>query len=151
MFESRKHYEWDVPGPMREPGVTYWRALSLAWSMPWFVLTIRWHEEDAPRNFLIGNDADLVGALQAVNGRGVLESLAYCMPSQGARQLSWSMHELVEVWMGCPPGEATLIPVCIDRHEQRLCGLALEPRPDFALSHFVARVGETVCVSVPGL
>jgi hypothetical protein len=147
MFESRKHYEWEVPPPMREPGVTYWRTLSLAWTLPWFVMTIRWHKEDALQNFLIASDADLVGALQSVNGRGTLEALACCVPSRDSPHFSWSMRPFLEVWMGSRPGEKMLSPACIDGQHRLFAGPGFEPAPEISLAHLVAKVGEIVRAS----
>jgi hypothetical protein len=145
MFESKPSYEWPVPAAMREPGAMYWRMLSLTWTTPWFMMTIHWPKDELSQSFLIGNDLELVSALRSIRGKGTLESLACCVPARKVDKLVWSMHDLVEVWMGIEPGDTHPRPGCFDQAHRALGGPLFEPTPRFERSHFVARVGQTVC------
>ena len=148
MFESREHYEWDVPAPMREPGVSYWRTVTLAWTMPWFLMVIRWSAEDALQSFLISNDRDLVSALQSIHGRGVLEFLACCRPEHQERGLVWSMNDIKEVWLEHDVPHHAFHTVLIDREQRTLAGSSCEFVPDIALKRLVARVGDIVVAPI---
>jgi hypothetical protein len=149
MFESRKSYEWKVPAPIREAGVTYWRTVALAWTMPWFVMAIRWSAEDAIQTFLISNDSDLSSALQSIKGRGVLESLACCLPNYREPGFAWSMIDIDEVWLGRRLSDSALCTVFVDRERRTIIGSSLEQVPGIALTILVARVGEVVHSPLP--
>ena len=149
MFESREHYEWDVPAPMREPGVSYWRTVTLAWTMPWFLMVIRWSAEDAIQSFLISNDRDLVSALRSIQGRGVLEFLACCRPEIQERGLVWSMRDIQEVWLGGDVSQHAFHTVLVDLERRCITGSSCEFVSDVTLTHLVARVGDVVHSSLP--
>ncbi len=144
MFESHENYKWNVPAPMREAGVQYWRTVTLAWTMPWFVMAIRWSKEDALQSFLISNEHDLVSALQSIGGRGVLEFLARCDPAFDEAGFSWSMTYILEVWLGGDIAEHTMRAVLIDREHRSISGPSFESGPGLERSRLIARVGDVI-------
>jgi hypothetical protein len=102
MFFSLLEHEFHVPPKLAWPDAIYWRALTLASDMPWFLITGRLDGPSEPsRTSLFSWDIDLVQALES--GGESFESLLCFRRSARAEGGDWCAIAIAEVWKGSHP------------------------------------------------
>jgi len=98
MFVARAPYQLVVPPGLAQPGEQYWRLFELPSSLPWFLATVRFNDDEVTfqRTFCLCWESDVVEMLTAVPGATAV-SLQLVQPPFGGTQ-GWSIRSIARLW-----------------------------------------------------
>lgn len=143
MFISDPNHEFWNPLFIGVPGSRQWRALELSSRLPWFIVTLRGHEEghEVERTLLVSWDIDLVEIVEGLPARQLL-GLQYIEPPSPTNSERWQATPIQAVWRSKDPnGEEADIFVFSTSDGEEFCGTGGRPSPQATASRtLVAQV-----------
>jgi hypothetical protein len=106
MFASLPEHHFPMPAGLAVPGAVYARTMSLTTHAAWYVLTVRFLEDDlTAQTFLLAWDTDVADAIRTGQGHVEVESLMFVTPTHADSQIRWQCKQVTEIWSATDPAD----------------------------------------------
>ena len=104
MFCASEHFAYDMPAGLGPPTHSYWRAMELTTTQPWYLVMRRLYQDKKnwyQSNYFVSWTTDLLGLLQP-RARTVVAFLQAMRPIKG-EGAPWLLTDVVKVWVATDP------------------------------------------------